>query len=81
MTRTRNQRSGALLLGTAGLTLLTAAPLPAQLVATLQGRSAEVGSVCFSPDGKRLVSACFGEVKVWEVQIPEAFKKPGPHEP
>jgi WD40 repeat protein len=34
---------------------------------TLKGHTSGVSSVCFSPDGKRLASAGFKEVKVWEV--------------
>src|SRR5260221_504966 len=67
MTRTRNQRSGALLLAIAGLALLTPAPLPAQATVTLKGHNAEVTSVVFSPDGKRLASGSVDRtVKVWD---------------
>src|SRR5260370_16522764 len=69
MTRTRNQRSGALLLVIAGLALLTPAPLPAQPVATLEGHTGEVNKVVFSPDGRRLASGSWDQtVKVWNAQ-------------
>src|SRR5260370_10546516 len=69
MTRTRKQRSGALLMGIVGLALLTPAPLPAQPVATLKGHNAEVMSMVFSPDGKRIASASRDQtVKVWDTQ-------------
>ncbi|MBI1917533.1 MAG: WD40 repeat domain-containing protein, partial [Planctomycetes bacterium] len=70
-----------MLLGVAGLALLTPAPLAAQvLVATLKGHTTEEGvtSVAFSPDGKRIASGSggrvgktqkyWGEVKVWDVR-------------
>jgi WD40 repeat protein len=62
MTRPRNQRSGALLLGIVGLVLLPRSPLPAQPVTTFKGHTGEV----FSPDGRRLASGS-GDltVKVW----------------
>src|SRR5258708_32084569 len=79
MTRTRNQQRGALLLGIVGLALLTPAPLPGQATVTLKGHTHWVSSVCFSPDGKRIVSGSgawaeqdgectAGELKVWNVQ-------------
>src|SRR5207248_1006633 len=69
MNKTRNQQRGTLLLGVAGLALLTPAPLAAQLVTTLKGHTAGIGSVAFSPDGKRIVSGSDDEtVKVWDAQ-------------
>jgi WD40 repeat protein len=35
---------------------------------TLQGHPAQISSVAFSPDGKRLASAASGTVKVWDAQ-------------
>ena len=77
MTRTRTQRSGALLLAIVGLALPAPAPLAAQPLATLKGHTAEVFSVWFSPDGKRLASGSADQtVKVWDAQPPKAPKKP-----
>ena len=67
MTRTRNQQRGALLLGIAGLALLTPALLSAQPGATSMGHIGWVSSVAFSGDGKLIVSGSGDKkVKVWE---------------
>ena len=75
MTRTRDRLRGALLLGIAGLVLLTPVPLPAQPVTTLKGHTDPVTSVAFSPDGKRIVSGSDDKtVKVWDAHTGQEIR-------
>ncbi len=69
MKQTRDKRRGPLLLGIAWLGLVMTAPLSAQQSATLKGHTDAVRCVCFSPDGKRIVSGSWDKtVKVWDAQ-------------